>query len=138
MSLPDAQFHVFVYGTLRPGGYFYRKLVAGRAVTETRAWVKGALYSLDPGYPGLRPGEARVEGDVLSFDDAELMDQLDELEGYDAEDPEDGEYLRGTVEACDADGRGLGEVSVYWILPQKLDELNGEPIEDWSTDGYTH
>lgn len=137
MCLPDARFHVFVYGTLRPGGYFYKKVVAGRAVEATPAVVEGALYALEPGYPGLRPGERPVEGTVLSFSDASLMAQLDELEGYDPECPLDGEYVRGMITARRLDGGLLGDVSVYWIRPEKLIEYRGQRIDNWSIDSYT-
>jgi gamma-glutamylcyclotransferase (GGCT)/AIG2-like uncharacterized protein YtfP len=136
MALPEARYHVFVYGTLRPGGYFYRKLVAGRSVEATSAWVQGTLYALDPGYPGLLPGENRVEGSILSFNDPDLLDQLDDLEGYDAEAPEEGEYERGEIDAFTPDGTALGRVFVYWILPQRLEEYQGREVEKWSVDDF--
>ena len=132
MRLPAKRFHVFVYGTLRPGGFYFKRLVEGLGVLSTPAWVSGELYKLDPGYPGLRPGERRVEGDVLSFDEPSLLDQLDELEGYDPQNPEAGEYKRGQIEAFAMSGAALGEVAVYWILPERLKELNGTPIDKWT------
>ncbi|MFP4281656.1 MAG: gamma-glutamylcyclotransferase [Opitutales bacterium] len=131
MSLPDARHHVFVYGTLRPGGYYHRRLVEGRPVEATPARVRGALYALAPGYPGMRPGDRWVAGEVLSFDADELLGALDELEGYASADPAGGEYERASCEAWTPDGTLLGTVWAYWILPAKLIEYEGRPVERW-------
>lgn len=133
MTLPKARHHVFVYGTLRPGGYYHRRLVDGEAVIATPAWVRGTLYVLDPGYPGLRPGNARVEGDVLSFEDDALLARLDKLEGFDPRDPAspDSEYTRERCEAFSLEGQPRGEVWAYWILPSRLSQYNGHVVEHW-------
>ena len=129
MSLPSARHHVFVYGTLRPGGYYHRRLVEGHPVVTTSAWVRGQLYALSPGYPGMTPGERRVEGEVLSFDDDGLLAALDRLEGYDPNRPvsADFEYTRESCEVFSADGVSLGRVEAYWILPSRLSEYSAGP-----------
>jgi gamma-glutamylcyclotransferase (GGCT)/AIG2-like uncharacterized protein YtfP len=133
MALPDLSHHVFVYGTLRPGGYYHRRLLAGKPVTATPAWVRGRLYALSPGYPGLRPGENRVEGEVLSFACDGILAALDALEGFDPADPLSlkGEYTRGLCEAFAPEGPLLGKVWVYWILPSRLSEYAARAVERW-------
>lgn len=133
MSLPSARFHLFVYGTLRPGGYYHRRLVAGHEVKETAAWVRGQLYALAPGYPGMTAGDRRVEGDILSFDDEGLLQTLDQLEGFDPLNPSSlaGEYTRELCPAFAPDGASLGQVWAYWMLPSRLREYEGRPVERW-------
>lgn len=133
MPLPPARHHVFVYGTLRPGGFYHRRLVAGHPVIATPAWTRGQLYALSPGYPGLRPGENRVAGDVLSFDDDGLLRALDELEGFDPAHPDapDGEYTRERCPVAAADGSPLGEAWAYWIRPERLEAYAARAVTAW-------
>jgi gamma-glutamylcyclotransferase (GGCT)/AIG2-like uncharacterized protein YtfP len=95
--------------------------------------VRGRLYALSPGYPGLRPGLQKVEGDVLSFDDDALFAQLDHLEGFDPSRPvsEDFEYTREPCEAFSPEGTSLGTVWAYWILPSRLSHYEAIAVERW-------
>lgn len=97
---------VFVYGTLKPGGRYWRRFCRGRVKSCFPAWVSGKLYELEAGYPALLERERGEEsngeqafGFVLTFasGDAEaVLHELDELEGYAADfhDSPDNEYRR--------------------------------------------
>jgi gamma-glutamylcyclotransferase (GGCT)/AIG2-like uncharacterized protein YtfP len=81
----------FVYGTLKRGQMNYARLLAGRTVSETRAWVPdAALYTAGP-YPflvraaDLLPPNATVFGELIEIHPARyqhVLELLDELEDY--------------------------------------------------------
>ncbi len=81
--------HIFVYGTLKPGGSNY---ALARGVTHTApAYLEGyELLHFDPeGYPAMVPGVGRVYGVVLTFEAIEAaLPALDALEGTDLSPPE--------------------------------------------------
>lgn len=124
---------VFVYGTLKPGGRYYRELCAHHAPAAVPAWVAGRLYHLpDFGYPAVGDGEDRVSGYILSFADERVLPELDALEVYDpAAPPEANMYLRvwQTVETAD----GPVEAWVYRMTEARLAQYRGiyEPSGDW-------
>lgn len=76
----------FVYGTLRPGGRYWRA-VRRFVVDYEPAWIEGfALYDLPEGYPAIEPGEGRVFGDILYIrqgDEDAAQKVLDDIEGVD-------------------------------------------------------
>ena len=81
---------VFVYGTLKPGGKNFRVAECGGAFSVREAYVEGMrLYALEPeSYPAMIPGEGRVHGFVLDYEDiAAALPHLDALEGCDLSPP---------------------------------------------------
>ncbi len=136
MSLPDALHHVFVYGSLLPGGFYHERLLAGYEVAMNPAWTRGQLYQLAPGYPGLAAGTNRVKGVVLSFSSHRLLGELDHLEGVDPEDPSTGEYFRAPTRVFSPDGAFLDMTDAYWISPGRLTDYDGQPIEYWDPLGW--
>jgi gamma-glutamylcyclotransferase (GGCT)/AIG2-like uncharacterized protein YtfP len=95
-ELPAAEpLRVFVYGTLKPGGMYYRQVCEAFAPQAIPAWIPGRLYHLPKlNYPAVTTGEDRIQGFVLSFDAPGPLAELDEVEEYDAERPESSLYLR--------------------------------------------
>ncbi len=80
---------LFVYGTLKPGGSNY--FLAKGVIHSESAQLDGYnLLHFDPeGYPAIVPGEGRVYGVVLTFEDNEAaLPALDALEGLDSNPPE--------------------------------------------------
>lgn len=77
---------VFVYGSLLPGFRNWELYVKPYPHQALPAEVKGQLYHLPTGYPGLlREGEGTVKGGVLLFSPDvydEALRGLDELETY--------------------------------------------------------
>ena len=76
----------FVYGTLRPGGRYWRAVRRFVADYEP-AWIEGfVLWDLPEGYPCIAPGDGRVFGDLLyirSGDEEEAQRIMDDIEGLD-------------------------------------------------------
>jgi gamma-glutamylcyclotransferase (GGCT)/AIG2-like uncharacterized protein YtfP len=80
--------NVFVYGTLRPpqpgrpaGDSFFYEHVAARVRSAVPARLPGAiLYDLGA-YPAARPGEAVLQGDLLTVEPAALA-LMDRIEGH--------------------------------------------------------
>lgn len=140
-TLPAARFHIFVYGTLRPGGYYARKICTPYPHHYTPAVVDGRLYHLKPGYPGLAHGADTVRGEVLSFDDPALLSALDRLEDYHADGPPARNlYIREHALARDpTTGRPLGEVQLYRMTEDRIRQYNGEymPEAEWPIERFS-
>jgi gamma-glutamylcyclotransferase (GGCT)/AIG2-like uncharacterized protein YtfP len=80
--------HVFAYGTLRPprsdtpaddSRYYFRLLSHIQLITPAYL-LNGDLYDLDT-YPGARPGEGTIQGDLLTVNPAALP-IMDRIEGH--------------------------------------------------------
>lgn len=110
---PDLK--VFVYGTLKPGGHYWPEFCEGKVLPQTPAKIRGELYDLHVGYPGLLVrGDDWVHGYILEFGNERDLDRLDYLEGYMPDRPESlNEYNRLKVPYYDQDGEPLGEVWTY-------------------------
>ena len=124
---------IFVYGTLQPGGRYWPEFCAGRLVDEpVPAKIRGALYDLHLGYPGLRlQGSDWVQGWVLRFTTTEDFLRLDQLEGYHPQGPDsENEYLRRKVAAFSMKGEPLGEVWAYEITEPVLTRCRGTRLPD--------
>jgi len=128
---------VFVYGTLKPGGRYWPEFCEGKVVAYTPAKVRGELYDLHVGYPGLKlRGDGWVYGYVLELGEPAHLHGLDYLEGYVPGRPEDqNEYNRLRVPCFDLDGKPLGEVWVYEMTAATMARHSGTLIEsgNWVT-----
>lgn len=122
---------VFVYGTLKPGGKYWPVFCEGKTTSVTPAKIRGRLYDLHVGYPGLRRDEdGWVHGFVLVVPDPADFRRIDELEGYSPDQPvELNEYIRLKTPCFDtASGEELGSVWAYEVTPETLAQLGGTPI----------
>jgi len=78
---------LFVYGTLRPpqpdtpadDSRYYLK-IAAQIKSTAPAWLQGRLYHLGT-YPGLRPGQGKVQGDLLTVT-PKAVAIMDRIEGH--------------------------------------------------------
>jgi gamma-glutamylcyclotransferase (GGCT)/AIG2-like uncharacterized protein YtfP len=99
---------VFVYGTLKPGGFYYPR-IANWVVYTTDAMVRGELFDTGLGYPAAVFGEADVvHGTMLHFAESTIdrvLQIMDEIES------EGEEYRRVRVLAVD----GTEAISYEWI-----------------------
>jgi gamma-glutamylcyclotransferase (GGCT)/AIG2-like uncharacterized protein YtfP len=103
---------VFVYGSLLPGFHNHRLFVEPYQHRSLAAQVKGTLYHLPTGYPGLLKETDSgvtgwVKGEILLFADdayAKAMTGLDELETYFAPGDPRNEYERIVTEAVTESG----------------------------------
>lgn len=123
---------VFVYGTLKPGGHYWPEFCEGKVAAPRPAKVRGTLYDLHLGYPGLRlSGTDWVHGYLLTFwKDADFL-RLDELEGYNPSRPDsENEYTRLRVACFSPDGEPIGEAWTYEINLHLLKECEGTHLPD--------
>ncbi|GAP96131.1 gamma-glutamylcyclotransferase family protein [Leptolyngbya sp. NIES-2104] len=134
--------NVFVYGTLKPdeSNYF---LCADRVISSKPAIVQAELYHLPFNYPAIVPGDARTYGYLLTFDDAAILEILDE---YEQHEPEviapfgsDNDYARQEIEVFNLEGHALGSAWVYVMSLKQIDRLGGIRIPSgvWSKKDFT-
>jgi len=126
---PKELINVFVYGTLRPGGtgvvpddIRYYPQVETHVRRAIPARLSGAVVHNLGTYPGARPGEGEIQGEVLQVDEKALY-IMDQIEGH----PDF--FLRDKViVSTDA---GPLSAWIYWAPP---DMVAGSPIiqnGDW-------
>ena len=124
---------VFVYGTLKPGGRYWQQYCEGKLSGLLEAKIRGQLYDLQVGYPGLLLGGADwVYGYVLQFAKRADFEQLDVLEDFVPGRPlGDNEYLRIRVQCFDpATEVALGHVWAYEMTRGRLQSFNARRLED--------
>ena len=79
----DSPAHIFTYGTLKPGEANFDRYCANRVVSQHPAYIHAELYHFPTlGYPGVIDSTSQVHGYVLTFAEAEILLDLDELEDY--------------------------------------------------------
>ena len=90
---------VFVYGTLKVGGFFGKKLDSVR-IKSKPATIRGTLYRI-PGlfpshFPGLKTsGDGLVRGELHEFDpESQVIEVIDRIEQYHKESPKMSMYIR--------------------------------------------
>ena len=124
MSEPE---FIFVYGLLMRGLELHHHMEAGTFVAA--AATKGTLVSVGR-YPGLVDGSGAVAGEVYRFADLPAaLDVLDDVEEFDATDPQASEYLRVSRPVKLDDGR---EVIAWLYLYNRA--VKGLPViktGDW-------
>lgn len=117
---------VFVYGTLQPGEKYHQPYCGGWVVAAEPAEVKGQLYHLSLGYPGLAVGEDRIQGSLLSFDNPAILPRLDELEDYSPSRPASRNlYWRDRTPITHPQGQDLGEAWIYRMALDRIQALGG-------------
>lgn len=130
-----AHLPVFVYGTLRPGHGNYRQLLAGRTIRETPATVSGlALYGCGIPYAVPTQGATTV-GALIHVDAsvyAQVLHDLDSLEGYRPHRPDRSHYVRASWIVA-TDNGDLAEAWIYLAGPHVItDDLEPVPNNDWA------
>ena len=130
--MADLGYKVFVYGTLKPGGYYWPRFCEGKVSALEPAQIKGRLYDLHVGYPGLSlAGSGWVQGFVLTFTREADFLQLDVLEGYEPErDPAQNEYQRLKLPCYRPDGSPLAEVWAYEMARERIAQMGGTLLAD--------
>lgn len=117
---------VFVYGTLKPSGKYYKIYCQGKTIEETKCWAKGKLFDLPLGYPGMAEGDEKVYGYLLSFPSHKELNNLDKLEGYTGIDNSPlNEYERRKIVVYNDDNKPIDDVWCYFMKEDKIKELNG-------------
>lgn len=117
---------VFVYGTLKPGESNYQHYCGGKVVTATRSSVKGQLFTLPVGYPAMVLGEGVVQGYLLTFNTANILQHLDPLEGHDPQrPPEKNFYNRKQLEVFTPEAELLGLAWAYFMTLDQVEQMGG-------------
>ncbi|MEZ0368064.1 MAG: gamma-glutamylcyclotransferase, partial [Candidatus Sericytochromatia bacterium] len=83
------------------------------------------------GYPAVTQGPDRIQGYVLRFDDASVLEELDELEQYEPGRPEHSFYVRYWLTVATA--AGPIEAWVYLMSEETIRSQGGIylPSGDW-------
>lgn len=126
---------VFVYGTLQPGEKYHQPYCGSWVIAAEPAEVKGQLYHLPLGYPGLAAGEDSVHGSLLSFNNPAILHRLDELEDYSPSRPASQNlYQREHTSVTHRQGQVLGEAWIYRMALDRIQALGGIylPAGKWS------
>lgn len=117
---------VFVYGTLQPGEKYHQPYCSGWVIAAEPARVKGQLYHLPLGYPGLTTGEDTISGSLLSFDRPAILERLDELEDYKpSRNASQNLYQREQTMVFSPNGAELGEAWIYRMALSRIQALGG-------------
>lgn len=78
------------------------------------------------GYPAMTPGNNKVEGVLLSFDDAQILTSLDNLEGYQEHRPQAlNEYYRAWVSVYDFEDKAIAQAWAYYMTVAKVQYYQG-------------
>ncbi|MEL6440662.1 MAG: gamma-glutamylcyclotransferase family protein [Cyanobacteria bacterium J06621_8] len=129
MEFASLPLKVFVYGTLKPGYRNYAVYCEGKVAAATTASTKGNLYSLPMGYPAMTAGNNQVSGVLLAFQDTQVLDSLDHLEGYQQELPlTASEYYRASVPVYDSSGGVIAQAWTYYMTTARVEYYQGVPL----------
>ncbi|AZU61898.1 hypothetical protein CHR53_11740 [Neobacillus mesonae] len=123
---------VFVYGTLRWHESNHHLLFGAECVAQ-QCWTKGKLYDSNLGYPFLAASEDnKVYGELYQVEDDEMLEKLDELEGYYG--PGENNYYIRYSQQIHTD-KGSYQAFVY-ILPEDREPQDMRFIDggDWCVD----
>ena len=127
---PESRLKVFVYGTLKPGEANFAAYCGSHVQSQQEAYVKGILYALPVGYPAMMEGENKVQGVLLKFNSAKILQNLDRLEGYQPQQVFDlNEYYRRLVSVYGKGDRIIDQAWAYFMTPAKIKEYQGTLVE---------
>ena len=122
---------VFVYGTVMPGGKYHDYICHGTVSSFQEAKVKGKLYDLNVGYPGiLLGGENWVRGYLLSFENKYVLKKLDTLEGFDEKNIQEANvYSRTRISIFDLNENFISQAWVYFMKKDQLSRFDYSVLE---------
>ena len=126
----ESSLKVFVYGTLKPGEANFSAYCNGYVEFQQKAYTKGVLYDLPFGYPAMTEGENKIAGVLLIFNDDRILNNLDRLEGYQSELPDDSnEYYRRLVPVYNLSEQFIAHAWTYFMTPQKVQRYGGKRVQ---------
>lgn len=121
---------VFVYGTLKPDelqkstANEYQRSCLSYLLKSEIAIAFGNLYNLPFGYPSMTFGNNQIHGFLLTFENTDILDLLDEYEGYDPN-SNDNEYDRQLIEVFNSNLDSLGTAWTYLMTREQIDRFGG-------------
>lgn len=118
---------LFVYGTLKRNSENHGMLKKAKFISK--AFIHGYLYDLGVGIPAVAIENTRdkVYGEIFEADD-DLLDELDEFEGFNPESEEDSVYSRIEAEAF-TDNREVYKVQTYVMNERQLSRFFAIPLK---------
>jgi gamma-glutamylcyclotransferase (GGCT)/AIG2-like uncharacterized protein YtfP len=118
--------NVFVYGTLKPGEANYQNYCQGKVRSQVPFYTFGDLYALSVGYPAMTVGNNKVKGVLLTFDQPEILKNLDRLEGFQEKRAANlNEYYRQLISIYCLSDRSIGQAWAYFMTLERVRELGG-------------
>jgi gamma-glutamylcyclotransferase (GGCT)/AIG2-like uncharacterized protein YtfP len=136
MKSESSTLDVFVYGTLKPGEANFPAYCEGKVIAQTPAYTWGELYALPVGYPAMTEGKNKVQGMLLSFSDRQILQNLDELEGYQSQRVGDlNEYYRASVAVYSLGDRLIRHAWAYYMTLAKVKQYQGIKLTSGSWTG---
>ena len=125
---------VFVYGTLKPGEANYQAYCSDirgdKVSSHTPGYTWGNLYDLPQGYPAMTEGKNKVQGVLLTFADSSILDDLDRLEGYQAQRASKFNlYTRQLVRVYSLEDILLADAQAYFMTVERVNHYDGTLIE---------
>lgn len=128
---------VFVYGSLRAGGW-YQAVIEPFVQNREPGWLEGmVLYQVDERYPGMVPGAGVVRGDLVTLNPEradEALAALDKLEVFYGPGNPQNEYERQWA-MVRSDSGELVRAWVYrWLGPTEgcPQVADGDWIRHWN------
>ena len=116
---------LFVYGSLKFGEINHHRIFSGYDIKITSAWTYGMLYDL--GYfPALTEGNNKVYGELIEFNNLEILVRVDSLEGYRGENSNFNLYDR--MEIIVFTDKNEFTAWTYILRRSKIIEAEGELI----------
>jgi len=88
---------IFVYGTLKQGFSNHDRIFGGYDIKITPAFTYGKLYDLG-WYPAMTVGSEKVYGELIEFNNPEILKRVDYLEGFKGESHPHNYYERREVD----------------------------------------
>ena len=116
---------LFVYGTLKSSENNHNRIFAGYDIKITPAWTYGELYDLG-WYPALTSGENKVYGELIEFDDPEILMKIDMLEGYRGKESSFNFYERREIQVFT--DKEEFTAWAYFLRKYKIIDADGELI----------
>ena len=116
---------LFVYGSLKFGENNHNRIFSDYDIKITSAWTYGELYDL--GYfPALTEGNNKVYGELIEFDDLEILRKIDYLEGHRGENSIFNFYDRRGIQIFT--DKNEVKAWVYFLNKSKIIDSDGELI----------
>ena len=116
---------LFVYGTLKKGKGNHDRILSGYDIKITPAWTYGKLYDLG-WYPALTQGNNKVYGELIEFDDPEILMKIDMLEGYRGKESSFNFYERREIQVFT--DKEEFTAWAYFLRKYKIIDADGELI----------
>ena len=116
---------IFVYGTLKKGFSNHNRILAGYDIKITPAFTYGKLYDLG-WYPAMTEGSDNVFGELIEFNNPEILKRVDYLEGYKGINHPHNYYERREVDVFAGDC--TVKAWVYFLSNEKINGIDSELI----------